>query len=183
MSDKLKIGSIVALVSLVLLAPLMQDLLSEETTRFVQDSESSHDGLPMEWVNKQVICIFFPIEQPHQKSPQGVTMIDENGIELGVNTDLNRTGACLGGFEGFSNGLDFMMNSTRLAGGALSVGYDIGQWGVFIHTIGGLNADKLTGDFNGAYWSLDHNGAYSMVGIGDLVMSEGDVVSWSIGTW
>ena len=110
-------------------------------------------------------------------------MIDENGIELGVNTDLNRTGACLGGFEGFSNGLDFMMNSTRLAGGALSVGYDIGQWGVFIHTIGGLNADKLTGDFNGAYWSLDHNGAYSMVGIGDLVMSEGDVVSWSIGTW
>jgi len=75
------------------------------------------------------------------------------------------------------------MNSTRMANGHLSVGYEVGQWGAFVHTIGGLNSDSLAGDFNGAYWHLDHNGAPSMVGIGDLVMSEGDVIEWSIGTW
>ena len=110
-------------------------------------------------------------------------MIGSDGSDLGVNQNLNRTGACVGGFEGFSNGLDFMMDSTRVANGALSVGYDVGEWGHFVHTIGGLNADTMTGDSNGAYWNLDHNGATSMVGIGDLVMSEGDVISWSIGTW
>jgi len=183
MSDFLKPASIVALVGLIIMAPSIQDFLSEETSRFVEDSESSHDGLPTEWDNKQVLCVYFPVEQAHVEYSQGVTMIDEDGVELGVNFDLNRTGACVGGFEGFSRGLDFMMNSTRLAGGALSVGYDVGQWGPFVHTIGGLNADKLTGDFNGAYWSLDHNGVASMVGIGDLVLSEGDVISWSIGTW
>jgi len=30
---------------------------------------------------------------------------------------------------------------------------------------------------------LSHNGEYSMVGIGDLTMSQGDVISWDIATW
>jgi len=41
----------------------------------------------------------------------------------------------------------------------------------------------VRGEFGGAYWSLSHNDVESMVGIGDLVMSEGDVLSWSIMTW
>ncbi|GIS48412.1 MAG: hypothetical protein Ct9H90mP21_3190 [Methanobacteriota archaeon] len=48
---------------------------------------------------------------------------------------LNRTGACVGGFEGYSNGLDFMMNSTRMAKGQLSVGYEVGQWGAFVQRL------------------------------------------------
>ena len=183
MSDLLKPASVVALIVLILIAPSIQDRLSEETVRFVEDNESAHVGLPTEWEGKQVICIHFPVSSPHDKFSQGVTMIGIDGSDLGVNEDLNRTGACVGGFDSYSNGLDFMMDSTRLANGDLSVGYDVGQWGAFIHTIGGLNADTLTGDFNGAYWQLDHNGEYSMVGIGDLVMSEGDVITWSIGTW
>ena len=183
MSDLLKPASVVALIVLILIAPSIQDRLSEETVRFVEDNESAHDGLPTEWEGKQVICIHFPVSSPHDMFSQGVTMIGIDGSDLGVNEDLNRTGACVGGFDSYSNGLDFMMDSTRLANGDLSVGYDVGQWGAFIHTIGGLNADTLTGDFNGAYWQLDHNGEYSMVGIGDLVMSEGDVITWSIGTW
>ena len=183
MSDILKPASVVALVGLILLAPSIQNLLSEETLKYVEDSESAHAGLPSEWEDKQVLCVYFPIEQPHDQYSQGVTMIDEGGEVMGVNGDLNRTGACVGGFDGFSSGLDFMMSSTRLAGGTLSVGYDVGQWGPFVHTIGGLNADKLTGDFNGAYWSLNHNGVASMVGIGDLIMSESDVITWSIATW
>ena len=183
MSELLKPASVVVLIVLILIGPSIQDRLSEETVRFVEDNESAHDGLPTEWEDKQVICIHFPASSPHDMFSQGVMMIGIDGSDLGVNEDLNRTGACVGGFDGYSNGLDFMMDSTRLAKGGLSVGYDVGQWGAFVHTIGGLNADTLTGDFNGAYWQLDHNGEYSMVGIGDLVMSEGDVITWSIGTW
>ncbi len=183
MSQIMKSTSIVAFVGLIILAPSIQKMLSKEASKFIDDNESAHDGLPTDWEDKQVICVFFPESSPHDKFPQGVTMIGVDGSELGVNEDLNRTGACVGGFEGYSNGLDFMMNSTRVAGGTLSVGYEVGQWGAFVHTIGGLNADSMTGDFNGAYWNLAHNGMTSMVGIGDLVMSDGDVISWSIGTW
>ena len=183
MKDILKPASVVSLIVLILVAPTIQELLSEEATRFIADNESAHDGLPTEWDGKQVICVYFPATETHDKFSEGVTMIGADGDELGVNEDLNRTGACVGGFDGYSSGLDFMMDSTRVANGDLSVGYDVGQWGAFIHTIGGLNADTITGDFDGAYWSLDHNGAVSMVGIGDLVMSEGDVISWSILTW
>jgi len=183
MSDYLKPASVVALLALIVLAPTIQDRLSEEAAKFIDDNESAHDGLPSEWEGKQVICVHFPASSTHDKFSSGVTMIGSDGSDMGVNEDLNRTGVCIGGFEGHSNGLDFMMDSTRVANGALSVGYDVGQWGAFVHTIGGLNADTMTGDFNGAYWHLDHNGAASMVGIGDLVMSEGDVISWSIGTW
>ncbi len=183
MSDYLKPASVVALLTLIILAPTIQDLLSEEAAKFVDDNESAHDGLPTEWEGKQAICVYFPASVTHDKFPKGVTMIGADGSELGVNEELNRTGACVGGFDGYSSGLDFMMDSTRVANGDLSVGYDVGQWGAFIHTIGGLNADTMTGDFDGAYWSLDHNGAVSMVGIGDLVMSEGDVISWSILKW
>ena len=110
-------------------------------------------------------------------------MIDSDGTTLGVNENYNGTGACIGGFEGYSEGLEFMMDATRAAGGRLAVGYEVGEWGPFVHTIGGLNANQVTGDFSGAYWNLGHNGEMSMVGIGDLVLSEGDVILWSIGTW
>ncbi|MBU38335.1 MAG: hypothetical protein CMA59_02280 [Euryarchaeota archaeon] len=183
MSDIMKPASVVALVALVLIAPSIQDILSAEASKFIDDNESAHVGLPTEWEGKQVICVHFPESSPHDKFSRGVTMIGSDGVELGVNEDLNRTGACVGGFDGYSNGLDFMMDSTRLANGGLSVGYDVGQWGEFVHTIGGLNADTIEGDFDGAYWALDHNGVRSTVGIGDLVMSEGDVLSWSISTW
>lgn len=183
MSDWLKPASVVALVALLLLAPSIQDRLAEESTRYIEDNESSHHGLPSDWDEQQVLCVYFPSDSPHSEFNLGVTMIGPDGNEIGTNDDLNRTGACVGGFEGYSNGLDFMMNSTRMANGQLSVGYEVGQWGAFVHTIGGLNPDSLTGDFNGAYWHLDHNGAPSMVGIGDLIMSEGDVIEWSIGTW
>ncbi|MFL2975355.1 MAG: DUF4430 domain-containing protein [Candidatus Thalassarchaeaceae archaeon] len=183
MSDFLKPASVVALLALIAIAPSIQDNLSAEASKFIDDNESAHDGLPTQWEGKQVICVHFPASSSHDRFSQGVTMIGADGSDLGANQNLNRTGACVGGFEGYSNGLDFMMDSTRVASGDLSVGYDVGQWGHFVHTIGGLNADTMTGDFNGAYWNLDHNGATSTVGIGDLVMSEGDVISWGIDTW
>jgi len=111
-------------------------------------------------------------------------MIDSDGSVLGVNEELgDLAGACVGGIDGYDEGMAFMMDSTRIAGGRLAVGYELGEWGPFVHTIGGLNADEVRGEFSGAYWSLSHNDVESMVGIGDLVMSEGDVLSWSIMTW
>ena len=111
-------------------------------------------------------------------------MIDADGSIIGVNYDLNLTGACVGGFEGYTDGMNFMMDATRVAGGHLAVGYFVNpNWGQFVHTIGGLNDQEIQGDFSGAYWSLTHNGRYSVVGIGSLVMEEGDVISWNIETW
>ena len=86
--------------------------------------------------------------------------------------------------DGAHKFLNFMMDATRVAGGHLAVGYFVNpNWGQFVHTIGGLNDQEIQGDFNGAYWSLTHNGRYSVVGIGSLVMEEGDVISWNIETW
>tara|TARA_B100000029_G_C17274987_1_gene851265 strand:- start:111 stop:662 length:552 start_codon:yes stop_codon:yes gene_type:complete len=182
-ADLLKPASIAILLVVIFITPEIQDRLAVEASRYVDDNESSHDGLPKKWVEKQTICVFFPEDYPHQDFSQGVTMIDQDGETIGINEDFFQTGACIGGFNGYTDGMDFMMDSTRAARGKLSVGYEVGEWGPFVHTIGGLNANSVTGDFGGAYWNLDHNDGTSMVGIGDLVMSEGDVISWSIGTW
>ncbi len=184
MSDKLRLGSIALLATVLLLLPFIRDSVNEEVARFVSDSESSHVGLPNEWDENQAICIYFPVEHPHPVYSSGVSMINADGSMIGVNYDLNLTGACVGGFEGYTDGMNFMMDATRVAGGHLAVGYFVNpNWGEFVHTIGGLNDQEVQGDFNGAYWSLTHNGRYSVVGIGSLVMEEGDVISWNIETW
>ena len=184
MSDELRLGSIALLYTVLLLLPFITDSVNEEVARFVSDSESSHVGLPNEWDENQAICIYFPVEHPHPVYSSGVSMINADGSMIGVNYDLNLTGACVGGFEGYTDGMNFMMDATRVAGGHLAVGYSVNpNWGEFVHTIGGLNDQEVQGDFNGAYWSLSHNGRYSVVGIGSLVMAEGDVISWNIETW
>ena len=184
MSDELRLGSIALLYTVLLLLPFITDSVNEEVARFVSDSESSHVGLPNEWDENQAICIYFPVEHPHPVYSSGVSMINADGSMIGVNYDLNLTGACVGGFEGYTDGINFMMDATRVAGGHLAVGYSVNpNWGEFVHTIGGLNDQEVQGDFNGAYWSLSHNGRYSVVGIGSLVMEEGDVISWNIETW
>ena len=184
MSDKLRLGSLALLVTVILLLPFIRDSVNEEVARFVSDSESSHVGLPTEWDENQAICIYFPDDYPHSVYSSGVSMIDADGSIIGVNYDLNLTGACVGGFEGYTDGMNFMMDATRVAGGHLAIGYSVDpNWGEFVHTIGGLNDQEIQGDFNGAYWSLTHNGGYSMVGIGSLVLEEGDVIGWNIETW
>ena len=183
MSDKLKPGSLLLLFAVIILAPVIQDRLSEEAIKYVADSESAHNGMPTEWDGKQVFCTLFPEDFPHAEYSTGVTMIDSSGSTLSINEEYNGTGACVGGFEGSTHGLDFMLNASAVVGNSLSIGYDIGEWGPLVHTIGGINSNNITGDFSGAYWHLDHNGATSMVGIGDLVMADGDVILWRISTW
>ena len=119
MSDIIKPASIILLVIVVASLPFLQDSVNDEAAKFVSDSESSHDGLPTEWEDRQVICIFFPESNPHPEFSTGVTMIDPDGETIGVNDALNSTGACIGGFEGYEHGMDFMMDATRVAGGLL----------------------------------------------------------------
>ena len=123
MSDRFRLGSTALLVVVLLLLPFIRDSVNEEVARFVSDSESSHVGLPTEWDENQVICIYFPVEYPHPVYSSGVSMIDADGSTIGVNYDLNLTGACVGGFEGYTDGMNFMMDATRVAGGHLAVGY------------------------------------------------------------
>ena len=183
MSDNLKPLSVLAVIVLIILAPTIRDALKEEAATYVNDSESSHNGLPESWNGTQVLCVLYPPDTPHSKFNKGVTMIDSDGTTLGVNADFNGTGACVGGFEEYTEGMPFFLNSTKVTGGDLDVAYDVSEWGSYVHTIGGLNANELTGNFSGAYWELLHNGEISMVGIDDLIMTEGDVILWQIATW
>tara|TARA_B100000700_G_scaffold69803_1_gene77403 strand:+ start:5196 stop:5762 length:567 start_codon:yes stop_codon:yes gene_type:complete len=183
MSNELKPISVIAVIALILLAPSIRDALREEAATYVSDSESSHDGLPESWNNSQVMCVMFPSDTPHPEFNSGVTMIESDGSTYGANSEFNGTGVCVGGFTGFTEGMTFFLNSTNATNGVLDVSYDVTDWGPYVHTIGGLNANELTGNFSGAYWELLHNGEISMVGIGDLIMSEGDVLLWRIATW
>ena len=58
MSDKLKTASILVLVALVLLAPAIRDAISEESAKYVNDSESAHDGLPSEWIDEKSFACY-----------------------------------------------------------------------------------------------------------------------------
>lgn len=53
-----------------------------------------------------------------------------------------------------------------------AVGVTWYSFGPYVHTIDGVAGDS------GHYWELNHNGAYSMVGAGDLQLQDGDVVTW-----
>ena len=54
-----------------------------------------------------------------------------------------------------------------------------------IDSIGGVSpCDVYTcTDSSGAYWELLNDGAYSMVGISDLVLNDDTVITWQIATW
>jgi hypothetical protein len=55
MATNLKPASIVAVVVLIILTPAIQNELRDKAATYVNDSESSHDGLPDSWDNQQVL--------------------------------------------------------------------------------------------------------------------------------
>jgi hypothetical protein len=91
----------------------------------------------------------------------------------------------VGGLSGYEDGFGMMLNATDIAEGDLEVVYSTSQYGVMIETIGGVDpCDFHTcSSTQGAYWSLYHNNAWSMVGIGDIVLDEDSVLEWKIETW
>lgn len=58
-----------------------------------------------------------------------------------------------------------------------NIKYQIYDFGIYIRSIANC---EPTGN---SYWSLYHNGAYSMIGIRDLVVKPNDTITWKIETW
>ena len=198
---KIQIISLVVLVAVIVAFPQINKLWLESTeevrSSLITTENNTHYGLPSEWENKQVICIHFPVDDVTSNMTasnftEGRTYFDMSGSEILIDensegivnySEDRTTGVCVGGFENYTEGFNFMLEATNVTNGDLDVGYDDGDWGPYVHTIGGLNANELTGNFSGAYWALYHNGVMSDVGIGDLVMLENSVIVWQIATW
>ncbi len=198
---KKQIISLIVLVAVVITFPQINRFWLESTeevrSSLITSENNTHYGLPTEWNNTQVICIHFPVadvtsDMSASKYVENRSYFDVNGLEILVDSESENilnfsetrtTGVCIGGFKDYSAGFDFMLDATNVTNGNLEVGYDESDFGPFVHTIGGLNANNLTGDFTGAYWSLYHNGVISEVGIGDLVMLENSVIVWEIATY
>ena len=198
---KKQIISMVILVAMIISFPQINKLWLQTTeqarSNLITAENNSHYGLPSEWNNTQVICIHFPVEDVTSNMTasnftDGRTYFDVSGSEILIDEDSeglvnyskNRnSGVCVGGFDNYTVGFNFMLEATNVTNGEIEIGYDDSDWGPYIHTIAGLNANDLTGNFSGAYWSLYHNGVISEVGIGDLVMLENSVIVWEIATW
>lgn len=58
-----------------------------------------------------------------------------------------------------------------------NIKYQIYDFGIYIRSIANC---EPTGN---SYWSLYHNGEYSMIGIRDLVVKPNDTITWKIETW
>ncbi|MAK05098.1 MAG: hypothetical protein CMA03_04340 [Euryarchaeota archaeon] len=193
--------SVVILVAVIVAFPQINKLWLESTeevrSSLITSENNTHYGLPSEWENTQVICIHFPIEDVTSNMTasnftEDITYFDASGSEILINEDSEAlvnysegrdSGVCVGGFDNYTAGFNFMLEATNVTNGEIEIGYDDSDWGPYIHTIAGLNANDLTGNFSGAYWALYHNGVTSDVGIGDLVMLENSVIVWEIATW
>ncbi|HJM18157.1 MAG TPA: DUF4430 domain-containing protein [Candidatus Thalassarchaeaceae archaeon] len=153
------------------------------TTDLVEEEEDPHYGLPDIWDGNQVVCVHFPPELAPERFNQGRKHIDKDGTQFMSDDDWNETGVCIGGFSGFNNGwalfnaaansteTDFPINSTEYS------------FGIMVNSIAGVDPNSLTGDLDGAYWSLYHNGAFSIIGIRDLPLDSDSVITWRVDTW
>ena len=199
--DSKHIISVVVLITVVIIFPQINkfwlDSTEDARSRLITIENNSYYGLPSEWENKQVICIYFPSEFVTQnmtasKFSEDRIFLNVDGSEILIDANSEdkvnfsediATGVCIGGFENYTSGFNFMLDATNVVVEGLEVSYDNSVWGPYVHTIGGLNANKLTGNFSGAYWALYHNGLMSDVGIGDLVLSENSVIIWKLATY
>jgi len=168
--------SAIWLIALIISIPLINTEWAR-MTNLLLDEDHSHNGLPKEWENKQVLCIHFPEDSIPLDFIDGRYHFNNVGEEIFVDSSWNKSGACVGGFTDYVNGFNFMLDATNATGEKLEVIYSESNWGPYITSIGGF---EPTGN---SYWSLYHNGVESMVGIGDLEMKNDSVVVWQVATW
>jgi hypothetical protein len=175
-NNKIKAISVIWLVALVIAAPAINAEWARMSNLLLED-DHSHNGLPKEWENKQVLCVHFPEDSIPLDFVDGRHHFNTAGEEVFVDTLWNNSGACIGGYVDYESGFNFMLDATNATGGNLEVNYLESSWGIYITSIGG---HEPTGN---SYWSLYHNGVESMVGIGDLILENNSVVVWQVATW
>ena len=183
--NRLKVVSATWLAVILVSSPAITTEWARITSNLVEDNNDSHYGLPDIWNEKQVVCIHFPENYSPDGYSNGRTHIDFDGIEFKVDDEWNESGACIGGFSGYTNGLELLNKALEIAGDKFSMNYTEFSFGIMVDSFGDVNPCDVysCSDTSGAYWSLSHNGEYSMVGISDLYLEQDSVISWSIAQW
>ena len=189
--NRLKSASVVFVSMLLLTFGTISEELGEITTELVENDEDPHYGLPISWNDTQVVCFHFPSDSSPEGFDDGRHHIDSNGnsasMTVGTWGDGNSTGACIGGFEGYDNGLDLLNAAVNVTGDSFSLNVTEFSFGLQIDSIGGVSPCEVytcAEDFSsGAYWELLNDGAYSMVGISDLVLNDNTVITWQIASY
>ena len=189
--NRLKSASVVFVSMLLLTFGTITEELGEITTELVENDEDPHYGLPISWNGTQVVCFHFPSGSSLEGFDDGRHHIDSNGnsasMTVGTWGDSNATGACIGGFEGYDNGLDLLNAAVNVTGDSFSLNITEFSFGLQIDSIGGISPCEVytcAEDFSsGAYWELLNDGAYSMVGISDLVLNDDTVITWQIASY
>ena len=183
--NRLKSLSVTWVIFLLITFPTLSTEWARMTSELVDDETDSHYGLPDIWEGKQVVCFHFP--EAHSPDGYGGARyyIDSDGTQFMSDSDWNQTGACIGGFSGFDNGLDLMDEAVAASGGDFAYNATQFTFGLLIDSIAGIDPCDVSActDTSGAWWSLFHNGQLSPFGIGDLPLESDSVITWSIETW
>ena len=183
--NRLKSLSVAWVIFLLITFPTLSTEWARMTSELVDDETDSHYGLPDIWEGKQVVCFHFP--EAHSPDGYGGARyyIDSDGTQFMSDSDWNQTGACIGGFSGFDNGLDLMDEAVAASGGDFAYNATQFTFGLLIDSIAGIDPCDVSActDTSGAWWSLFHNGQLSPFGIGDLPLESDSVITWSIETW
>ncbi|MFQ3321346.1 MAG: hypothetical protein ACI9O1_000428 [Candidatus Thalassarchaeaceae archaeon] len=157
------------------------------TNELNDEVDNPHYGLPDSWDDKQAVCFHFPAGYAPSGLDDGRHHFDFNGTDFKTDKDWNSTGACVGGFENFDNGLELFNAALGATGSTFSYNSTQFSFGLQIDSIAGVlpcEAYTCAADFSsGAYWELLHNGAYSMVGISDLILDPDSVITWQIASY
>lgn len=157
-------------------------------SNLVLDDDDSHNGLPNDWDGMQVVCFNFPQGHAPEGYNDGRHHLDPSGVEKFFDPYWNETGLCVGGFEGFGNGLDLLQAAVSAGGHATVMEYtEYSGLGLMIDSFGGINpCEALTcvDDWSSGFsWTLYHNGLKSTVGVSVLPLEEDSVVTWRIDSW
>ena len=95
--------SAIWLIALIISIPLINTEWAR-MTNLLLDEEHSHNGLPKEWENKQVLCVHFPEDSIPSDFIEGRYHFNNVGEEVFVDSLWNNSGACIGGFTDYVNG-------------------------------------------------------------------------------
>lgn len=185
--NRMKSASLVFLVMLMLSTSTLSTEWGRMTSELVEESDDPHYGLPDLWDGKQAVCFHFPSGSAPSDLDDGRHHIDYDGTDFKTDDNWNVTGACVGGFEGYDNGLDLLNAAVDATGEQFALNITEFSFGLQINTIAGISpcdAYDCAEDFSsGAYWEILHNGAYSLVGVSDLVLDSDSVITWQIASY